>query len=165
MDVAALEAYWHDRPVDGVPPGCLPWLPYPADDFDVLLGEAVLLTLGTRFLDVGCGIGTKCVLAASRGLLAAGVEVVPAYQHEAARLGIPLFAADARMWDGYGEWDIVYVNCPLAADEAEAVLELRVQDRMRPGGVLISVNSAAPPGAGWDVALRLNAHDLVAVKL
>lgn len=161
--IGAAEAYWHDRPVDGVPPGCLPWIPYPAAEFLLLLETALPVVPVATFLDVGCGIGTKCMMAVQHGLAAAGVEIVPAYIAEACRRGVHVFRADARTWDGYGGcWGVVYVNHPLAGDADEAVLERRIQAEMPPGSVLITVNSAAPPA--WPVLARAGDADLAAVK-
>ena len=163
-DLEELEAWWHDRPVEGVLPGCLPWLPYSLTQFRVLLAEAVQAARGRTFLDAGCGIGTKCLEAGNRGLLAAGMDIVLVYLAQAALLNVACFCADARTWNGYSSWDIVYLNHPLADDSEEALLERYVQDQMRPGQVLMTVNSMAPPVSGWRLIASLEVHDLVAVK-
>jgi len=149
--IAGLEAEWLTRPQAGRSGDaeCYGWEPYSLAEFARLLDLAVPRVPVASCLGVGCGIGTKCLLAASRGLAVEGVERLPVLAAVARGLGVTVHEADARTWDGYGNYGIVYVNCPLKDEDAEAVLEARIRSLMAPGAVLISVNDCgAPPG--WD---------------
>lgn len=155
--VAAAERAWaqQGRQVAGVRPGDTAWVPYPVRDFYRLLTVSLRYATGRRFLDAGCGIGTKCLLAASLGLIAEGVERVPAYAAQARAWGVTVHEADLRDWDGYGGYDIVFVNHPLFDDEAEAAYEARVARQLAPGTVLIKGNTTWPPPSGtWRTALH-----------
>lgn len=130
------------------PEGCFGWLPYPIASFITYLSDAVQEATGPRFLDAGCGPGTKLVIAeALFGLQVAGLEIVPAYVAQARARGLRVGLTDARTWQGYGSADIVYFNRPVAEQEA---FEKHVMENMRRGGVLISVNGRTRPSeAGW----------------
>ncbi len=149
-ELDALERSWQWR----VPPDdplCCDWQPYDLGGFAVLLEQVLPYVPQGRqtFLDVGCGIGTKCLVAAQYGLAASGVERVSAYAAAARELGVSVTVADARTWDGYGDYGLVYLNHPLICGEGcndEAALERRVQDMMSPGAILLSVNYDLMPG-------------------
>jgi trans-aconitate methyltransferase len=150
-DLAAAEGEWLTRlPELRTQAEVFGWEPYPLGDFARLLGVAVAAAPGAAFTDLGCGIGTKCLYAAQRGLAAGGVELEPAYADEAQALGATVTLADLRTWDGYGALaGIVYLNCPLKDETAEAALEQNIHTALAPGVVLIQVNDCGPP-AGWD---------------
>ena len=143
------EQYWRSFGIEA-PPGCVGFLPYSQSLFIMYLSDALTATQGPRFLDVGCGPGTKLTLAHKLfGLDAAGIEIVPAYVDAARNDGLTVLEADARDWDGYDYADIVYVDRPC---EDQEQLERHIMKQMRPGGVLISVNGRLTPSdEGWPV--------------
>jgi SAM-dependent methyltransferase len=183
--IAALEAEWQGRVQ--VTPGYCGWEPYDPGKFTRLLSLCLPhVPPGNRtFLDVGCGIGTKCLLAAQAGLDPSGFDRVPEFVAEARRLGVAAEVADARDYQGYGAPGLVYVNHPLACGggcDDEAALEHLIHERMASGAVLMAVNydlapgctvhppsrpcdEGCPPGAaGWPQVARLGAWDAAWVK-
>jgi len=135
---------------------CLGWAPYDLDEFARLLDIAISAAPGRAFLDAGCGIGTKCLLAAERGLQACGIDRVPAYVERARELGVSAEEADVRGWPRYGEFSIVYVSHPMRPP-AEAPFELWLHEQMAPGAVLMTLRGCgAPPG--WKTVLHEEYH-------
>jgi SAM-dependent methyltransferase len=112
-----------------------------------------------RFLDVGCGPGTKVRLAqALFGLNAYGIDIVPRFISEAQAHGAACLLKDAfefpargapsstDAW-GYADFQIVYVNRPSTLQDE---LEHLVMDRMASDSVLIGVNwHNNPEKDGW----------------
>jgi SAM-dependent methyltransferase len=101
------------------------------------------------FLDAGCGIGTKCLLAAQSGLAAYGIDRVPEYLEEAARLGVDCELALAEDYQHYADFGLVYCNHPMVCGpgcEDEAVLEHYIHVQMAPGSVLMFANYDLAPG-------------------
>ncbi len=131
-----------------LPEGCFGWFPYPISQFVTYLVDALTAAEGPRFLDVGCGPGTKLILA--QGLFqldAAGLEIVPEFVEAARHRYLKVAETDARTWDGYAGADIVFVNRPCSDQEQ---LERHIMDSMKPNGVLISVNGRLTPSReGW----------------
>lgn len=116
------------------------WEPFPISRFYNMLILAMSHNRGP-FLDVGCGIGTKVLLASQVGIEAQGIELFPEYVAEAERLGVKVEQADARSYGRYGEFGIIYINHPLRDIEEEDKLERHIQRQMVPGSVLIAVNN------------------------
>ena len=142
----ARPAGWAIKPME-----CVGWLPYPMFDFIALLAEAMPAVQGPKFLDVGCGPGTKMRIAEVMfGMNVAGLEISPSLATAAREAGLAVEETDARAWLGYGEADLVFLNRPVAPPER---LERHIMRLMKPGAVLISVNGATSPArhAGWDV--------------
>ena len=129
-------------------PGCFGWEPSDIDVFARLLFAAWNVTPGRRFLEVGCGIGTKMALAESVGFNAHGIEILPDLVAEALREGLNVVEADARFWRGYADFDTVYVNHPLLDQTAEQEFERELHRVMKPGSVLVAVNDCGSP-EGW----------------
>lgn len=132
------------------------WEPYPAASFVNLLTIAMGQTRNQgMFIDVGCGIGTKVRIAEAMGLDAYGVELFPEYVAEARRTGMRVQQYDVRT-DGfdYSRYDIVYINHPLRDTVAQDAVEYRLQDRMKPGAVLITVNNIRTMPLEWDMISR-----------
>lgn len=153
--VITLEREWMTRPAgrDDLA-RYLPWMPFSWPDFVALVAEALPETTGDRFLDVGCGIGTKLLLAEEIfGLDVRGVERVPEFVKEARQCGLIVAEADALGWDGYGEFDIVFFNRPFHDNDVQAQLEQQVWADMKSGAVVIAVNLIAPPPASWYLIL------------
>jgi len=172
-ELAATETAWNTQPVRYPREDAVPWLPFPMSQFVTLLTEAVTVAppqppnglLGSqehtapRFLDVGCGPGTKVRLAkAMFGLNAYGIDIVSRFISEAQAHGAACMVKDAfdlpaggvpmttSAW-GYSDYQIVYVNRPSSMQDE---LEQLVMDRMAPDAVLIAVNWRNDPGKqGW----------------
>jgi SAM-dependent methyltransferase len=162
-EIAALETAWQGRiPPDD--PACFGWEPYSPDAFAALLEDCLpRVPSGNRtFLDAGCGIGTKCVLAAQAGLEAYGFDLVPEFLAEARQLGVACEQADARMFTRYGDFGLVYVNHPLVPGPGETALERRVHAAMAAGSVLMAVNYDIAPD--WPEISRAGPWDAAWVK-
>lgn len=147
-EIAALEEAWLRKVA--VPPEFFGWEPYDPAAFGALLAAALPhVPAGNRtFLDAGCGIGTKCLIAEAAGLAAHGIDREPAFLAEARRLGVSCEPHDVRDFPRYGEYGLVYVNHPLTSPAAEAVFESWLHDQVAPGAILLTVNAGAFP-AGW----------------
>lgn len=163
-DWGQLERDWWHKPVTNPQPGCIRWVPYPYARFLRLLELAMRYSKGP-YLELGAGIGTKCLAAQALGLEAHGVENCGDYLDEAERLNAPVYRGDVRT-EPVADAGIVFLNHPLSDAQAEIDLELRVQAELAPGAVLITVNSLAAPvrGMHWVVIARPMHYDLVVMK-
>jgi len=149
-EIQTLEQEWVRREVPH-PPDCFGWAPAPIGLFQELLQVAVEHTDGGRFLDVGSGIGTKLMLAQQAGFQVEGVEQLDELVAVADEHGLTTHQADARGWDGYANYDVVYVNHPLANTEIEEPFEAWLHQQLKPGVVLIQVNDCLAPN--WPALL------------
>lgn len=146
--------------------GCFADIPIPLRQFDALMDAAyrvltVLQRAGSaRFLDVGCGGGTK-VYAARRYVGAAdGLEYDPDYVRAAratmAALGAAdseIIHADALSFDGYDRYDLIYFYRPLREDDLIERLEQQIVNTARRGTLLLApYDSVTVPRAGFDCA-------------
>jgi SAM-dependent methyltransferase len=145
------------------------WEPYDIESFLSLLDIAIpkmhipLFGRGS-FLDVGCGIGTKCLLAEQRGLNAEGIERVPEYVAEARRLSVKVAEIDCRDWNGYGNpWGIVFMNGPFRDVGLQSAFDAWLAKKLRRGTVLIAVNTAVVP-EDWETIHR-NEDELQAIMV
>ncbi|MGA2412738.1 MAG: class I SAM-dependent methyltransferase [Candidatus Binataceae bacterium] len=132
--------------------------PYPLGTFGSLLMTArANVQQGNwarpRFLEVGCGPGTKLVLANKVfGLEVSGFDVDAQYIKDAADLLVSqtlidfqVRVDDAEDFDDYGLFDIVFLNRPLRDYDRQLQLEQHVMSRMGNGAVLILANSLTHP--------------------
>lgn len=128
-----------------------PWMPSDVAQFLVLLVEAMAEASGDRFLEVGCGPGTKMLLARDLfGLDVHGFDRVPEYVDAANGLGLDAFLQDALTYRDYGKFDIVFLNRPCRDPVLERELERQVWARMRRGAVLLIMNTEMkPPETRW----------------
>ena len=148
--VRQAERAWQKR----VAPGderFTPWMPSDVAQFLVLLIEAMAEAPGDRFLEVGCGPGTKMLLARDLlGLDVHGFDRVPAYIDAAAGYGLDAFVQDALTYRDYGTFDIVFLNRPCRDPVLERELERTVWAQMRRGSVLLVMNTEMkPPETRW----------------
>ncbi|MCA9190569.1 MAG: methyltransferase domain-containing protein [Planctomycetales bacterium] len=91
-----------------------------------------------QFLEIGCGIGTKCELARQTGMSATGVDLLAEYVALARRV-YPLCSfvhANALELD-YCTFDIVYYHVPFFGDELVRELEQRLLQQLPLGSMLI----------------------------
>jgi SAM-dependent methyltransferase len=182
-ELQATETAWNATPIRYPREDAVPWLPFPLGQYVTLLTEAVAVSPPgppdrgmamlprddeaygqPRFLDVGCGPGTKVRLAqALFGLNAYGIDIVSRFIAEAQAHGAACLLKDAfefpakgepmttGAW-GYSDFQIVYVNRPSANQDE---LEHLVMERMASDSVLIAVNWRNDPGKkGWLLAYQ-----------
>ena len=130
----------------------LPWMPFQWADFTALLAECAAEAAGPAFIDVGCGVGTKMLIAAELlGLDAHGVERDPgmaAYARERQRGTTWLADALELPQEFWGAFDIVWMYRPFRDSGRQARLEQRVYAGMRPGAILAGGALEAFP-RGW----------------
>jgi SAM-dependent methyltransferase len=148
--VRQLERAWQKR----VPPDddrYTPWMPSDVAQYLVLLIEAMAEASGDRFLEVGCGPGTKMLLARDLfGLDVKGFDRVPEYVAAAREHGLDVVLHDALHYPGYRDFDIVFLNRPCREPVLERELERTVWAQMRRGAVLIEMNcEMRPPEERW----------------
>ncbi|MDA0658802.1 MAG: methyltransferase domain-containing protein [Planctomycetota bacterium] len=94
-----------------------------------------------RFLEVGCGLGTKCEIARQHGMHATGFDLKSEYVTLARQifLDCTFLEANALEFD-YGEFDLVYYHVPFFDDRLLFQLELRIFSHLPIGGVLLVTN-------------------------
>jgi len=101
------------------------------------LRQAAELTEGRRFMDVGCGIGTKLAIAHHLGWQVSGIEKHEPYAR-AARDLIP--EASVQVVDAFDcetfDADVVYMYRPMRSDHDQERLETHVLAHSRPGTVM-----------------------------
>ena len=91
-----------------------------------------------QFLEVGCGIGTKCELARLTGMKASGIDLLPEYVNLAKRVYPDCTFSHANAMDcDYTSFDAVYYHVPFFNDYLVQQLEERVLSQLRLGAVLI----------------------------
>jgi SAM-dependent methyltransferase len=142
---ARLEREWSGKIPDTDKSRC-PWMPFPMHAFISLLDEAFAVARGNRFLDIGCGVGTKMMRARDQyGLDVTGIEAIPEYAAEAGRHGLDVRIGDAADYGGYGDHDLIWFYRPLRDQDLQAALEKTVWDQMAPGAVVMIAGLEAPP--------------------
>lgn len=131
-------------------PKCTPWMPFPLFDFIALVAEALPDSPGSRFLEIGSGLGTRMRIASALyGLDAHGIDRVPEYVNQAWKLGLSAEVTDALAYDGYGKADIIWFNRVFNDPALQQELELKVWQEMAPGAVVICANVEFPPPLTW----------------
>lgn len=93
-----------------------------------------------RFLECGSGFGFVAALARELGFTVTGVEVVPKYV-EMSRLFFPAVRveeADLLAFDRFGDFDVIYYYGPFADEEVQAGFERRIEEALRPGGIILA---------------------------
>lgn len=149
-EAARLDREWMRSPAGRDDARSTPWMPFPVYDFLALVAEALPESTGDRFLEVGCGIGTRMMLARDVfGLDVRGFDRVPEYVAQAQQLGCPAEVADALGYEGYGKADILWFNRPFSDKDTQRRLERQVWADMASGAVVICANLQLPPPVDW----------------
>lgn len=148
--------------------GAYEYIPLPLERFLMSLTAARAAlpknrTQAPSFIDVGCGIGTKVLLAKQMGFIAHGIEVNREYVRVARDLLVghgPRWEApatiaehkanaakrvihgDARKHD-YSPYDVIYFYCPRSSfnqknGSDEVALEERILSTAKPGAVILA---------------------------
>lgn len=125
------------------------------------------------FVDVGCGLADKVVLASKIGYEAHGIEVDPylirtvkqkytfreCLDPRCSRVlpdtswredTLTLYPVDAMTFD-YSGFDVIYFYRPFSSTPSEAALERRIWKQAKPGAYVIacSAETAPPPALGF----------------
>lgn len=153
-ELAEIEHEWlmkgrapHNRPTLG-------WMPYQLADFVAIMVDCVQAADGVRFLDVGCGPGTKMAAASLLfGLKTDGIELDTAMAMKAAFVNTEgeVCNGDALYWDDgwYGDYDIIWLYRPFRDATLEKRLEDRIRFEMKPGAILAGGAWEAPCPFSW----------------
>lgn len=122
-----------------------PWMPYQPADFIGILWECMPeITynpgLPPRFLDVGCGPGTKMDIATTLFRFEVnGIEIDKAMAAEGMnRFGFAVHNMDALLVDGsyYAAFEVIWLYRPLRDALLEYRLEQHIIENMKPGAIL-----------------------------
>jgi hypothetical protein len=149
-EVTRLDRQWMASPAGRDDPRSTPWMPFPLFDFIALVAEALPEAPDDQFLEVGCGCGTRMLIARELfGLDVHGIDRVPAYVEQARELGLKAGVADALGWDQYGKFGLLWFNRPFRDPAMQRQLEAQVWAGMAPGAVVIAANLESPPPRGW----------------
>jgi SAM-dependent methyltransferase len=123
-----------------------PWMPFQIGEFLSIMSEVVPEMQGPRFLDVGCGPGTKPELAREVfGLDVTGIEV-DIRMAQAASTQFPVLNMDALDFGDYGSFDALWLFRPFRDPDLELALEEKVMSQMRSGAILA--------GGSWEMEKR-----------
>ncbi len=130
------------------------WHPLPYWLFLDGIRPAIEATEGKRFLDVGCGLGTKLAIMHQLGYEVHGIERHEPYVTAAKEL-LNEQAANITHADAFDipnfDADIVYMYRPGKTDEIEETLERHVADHVAAGTVLYFPERANSPAcAGFE---------------
>lgn len=123
-----------------------PWMPFQPSEFLAIMFDCVgELSDGREFLDVGCGPGSKMLLARHfYGMAVCGIEVDPDMATAAEVIG-GVRTGDALHVPGgiYENFDVIWMYRPFRDPLLEQRLEARIMDEMKPGAILA--------GAAWEI--------------
>lgn len=131
--------------------GCFADIPMPIRPYEMLLRAAYRLLLvqdradTAKFLDVGCGGGTKVLAASVYFPECHGLEYDPEYVAAAEHLfkrtantDCHVFEGDGRVFDGYDQYDVIYFYRPMREDKLLIEMENQVFETARPGTVILA---------------------------
>jgi len=148
ISVRQIERQWQKQVDVGDQQMFTGWMPSDVAQFLVLLIEAIAEAPGESFLEVGCGPGTKMMLARELfGLDVMGFDRVPDYVVAAKEQGLNVAECDAFDFQAYGKFDIVFFNRPFRDRPTQRDLERMVYAKIRRGAVVICMNLETQPPA------------------
>lgn len=130
----------------------LPFMPYQLADFTAVLVECMAETVGPKFLDVGCGTGTKMVIARELfGLEPSGVERDPEMATRAQNRGEVTLGDALSHPELYRTADIIWLYRPFRDADKEASLEGMIMASMKHGAILAGgAWEICPAAVGWN---------------
>ena len=151
--VDRLERAWCPGELVTDHPDLYGYISIPLDTFVPALQVALELTEGRRFLDVGCGIGTAMAVAGEMGFDCSGLEIRERYLPVAKHLNpnADIEPCDARGYDGFRAFDVIYWYRPVISDDGEAELDALICAQAKEGAVLIAPWQNLHP-YGWRYA-------------
>ena len=131
--------------------GCFSDIPMPIRPFEMMLRAAYRLLLiqgradAARFLDVGCGGGTKVLAASVYFPDCQGLEYDATYVAAAQDMfrrtnahSCSAFQGDGRTFENYDQYDVIYFYRPMREDGPLIELENQVFETARPGTVILA---------------------------
>lgn len=141
-----LETRWHDPVIEPLPFHA--WDALPFWEFLAGMRAATPHVTGRRFLDIGCGIGTKLSLMYHLGWQVSGIELHAKYCTAARELMPEASIVHANVMDVEEfDADLVYMYRPARSNEDEERIEQHVVGRLESGTVLfLPMRRVAPLG-------------------
>jgi SAM-dependent methyltransferase len=134
----------------------LPWMPFQPAEFTAIMFDVMAETNGVNFLDVGCGIGTKMLLAEKLYRLNVyGIEldramVQVARSHWPTRANVVHGDALYDYEHMYEQADIIWLYRPFRDAATETYLETTITESMKPGAILAGGKwQMDQPPSGW----------------
>ena len=98
-----------------------------------------------KFIDVGCGGGTKVIMASHFFEQADGLEYNADFVEHARRTinitkvdGCTIFEGDALTFPDYADYDIVYFYRPISDDDLLTQMETNIVNTVKPGTIIIA---------------------------
>ena len=100
-----------------------------------------------RFLDVGCGPGNVMRIAESLGFVPFGIEYNPGLVRRASYPQLKeysmgnspgIYQQDAFKFVHYGDFDVVYLYCPVSNHSLEVMLENLIEAHLKKGAIYIA---------------------------
>jgi SAM-dependent methyltransferase len=121
-----------------------PWYPYIPFDMATFIHEMEVLRqmlrpnghIRPKFIDVGCGVGTKLIIAQQFGFECYGIELDAELVKIAKQLRFQVERGNAIRAD-YSIYDAIYFYCPIRDPELEAKLERRIINTAKPGALIV----------------------------
>jgi hypothetical protein len=96
----------------------------------------------TQFVDFGCGVGTKLMVATHMGYESKGYELYDHYIKLAEQFRFPKCNIEQRdlldPWTKFSHPIVAYYYCPIAESESQIVFEHMIEDALLPGSYLIA---------------------------
>ena len=125
---------------------CYPYIPFSNGQFVRIVDEAMAIYKNIadrkshqrpRFLDAGCGIGSKVRLAASRGFHSDGVEILKKYCDIARKVcdrvcdSSSIIHSDLREFNGFGNYDVIYTYSPMLSSASNKAWQMRMAEQAK----------------------------------
>ena len=132
-------------------PTYLPYMPYQLADFTAVMFECVAELNGPKFLDVGCGTGTKMTIARELfGLMPYGIERDQAMAKNAKHRGT-VMQGDALDFPDYRVFDLIWLYRPFRDPDKESSLEGKIMAQAKSGAILAGgAWEICPQAVGWN---------------
>ncbi|MEO9864085.1 MAG: methyltransferase domain-containing protein [Yoonia sp.] len=147
-----------------------PDIPLSGDYFVNLMQAAYRVSLAQsgkrplRFLDVGCGGGTKLMIAAHFFEQVDGLEYNSAFAANARQAlrssqteGCHVIEGDALEFDGYGDYDVIYFYRPISDPQMLVGMQNRILRQAKEGAIIIAP-TAAPIAKSQAVVVAENIY-------
>jgi hypothetical protein len=150
-EMKRIDLLWGKNPAGRDDQKFLPWMPFSWPEFISMTAEALPELSGRKYLEVGCGPGSRMLLAREIfGLEVSGFDRVSEYTEFAGELlQTPVTCEDALEYKDYGSFDLLWFNRPIRDQDLQGKLEAKVWDEMAPGAVVACAHLDSRPPQHW----------------